>query len=111
MKEFEKIFERRYDKLVRDKIPQIMEESGCEYEIEKVDDATALEYLYSKLIEELYELLRDKNIEEVIDVLEVVLTIGKSYGYDEETIMELRKLKLEEKGGFEENIILKKVYK
>ena len=102
---------KEYDKLVRDKIPQIIEESGSECEIEQVGDKTALEYLYKKLIEETSELLMDKNIEEVIDVIDVALAIGKLYGFNIEDIMWLRETKVREKGGFEDNIILKKVYK
>lgn len=102
---------KEYDKLVRDFIPQIIEESGLECEIEQVDDKTALEYLYKKLMEETSELLMDKNIEEVIDVIDVALAIGKLYGFNIEDIMWLRETKVKEKGGFEDNIILKRVYK
>lgn len=102
---------KEYDKLVRDKIPQIIEESGSKCEVEIVDKLTALEYLYRKLVEETNELLTDKNIEEVVDVIEVAFAIGKLYGYDEEGIMWLRETKVRDKGGFDENIILKKVYK
>lgn len=102
---------KEYDKLVRDKIPQIIKESGSECEIEQVDDKTALEYLYKKLMEETSELLMDKNIEEVIDVIDVALAIGKLYGFNIEDIMWLRETKVREKGGFEDNIILKRVYK
>lgn len=102
---------KEYDKLVRDKIPQIIEGSGSECEIEQVDNKTALEYLYKKLMEETSELLMDKNIEEVIDVIDVALAIGKLYGFNIEDIMWLRETKVREKGGFEDNIILKKVYK
>ena len=102
---------KEYDKLVRDKIPQIIERSGSECEIEQVDDKTALEYLYKKLMEETSELLMDKNIEEVIDVIDVALAIGKLYGFNIEDIMWLRETKVRDKGGFDENIILKKVYR
>lgn len=102
---------REYDKLVRDKIPQIIEESGSKCETERVDNETLINYLYMKLVEETNELLTDRNIEEVVDVIEVAFTIGRLYGYDEEGIMWLRETKVRNKGGFDENIILKKVYK
>ncbi len=102
---------REYDKLVRNKIPQIIEESGNKCEIEIVDNETLINYLYMKLVEETNELLVDRNIEEVVDVIEVAFAIGKLYGYDEEGIMWLRETKVRDKGGFDENIILKKVYK
>ena len=38
-----------YDKLVRDRIPEIIENSGNHCEVEVVSDEIALEYLYKKL--------------------------------------------------------------
>ena len=52
-----------YDKLVRDRIPEIIEASGSKCEIETVSDEVALEYLYKKLHEEVEELLSDKNLD------------------------------------------------
>ena len=49
-----------YDKLVRDRIPEIIENSGNHCEVEVVNDEIALEYLYKKLNEEVTELLEDK---------------------------------------------------
>ena len=57
-----------YDKLVRDRIPEIIEASGSKCEIEVVSDEVALEYLYKKLGEEVEELLSDKNLDEIADV-------------------------------------------
>lgn len=99
-----------YDKLVRDKIPENIRKSGNECEVEIVDDATALEYLYKKLQEEVDELLADKNLEEIADVAEVLFSIAKKNGYSEEDVMNKRKEKLEKAGGFEDNIILKKTF-
>ena len=101
---------KEYDKLVRNKIPQIIEESGLECEIEIVDNATALEYLYKKLIEETNELIQDRNLEEIADIIEVVFTIANRCGYTLEDIFEELDKKTSEKGSFENNIILKRVY-
>ena len=38
-----------YDKLVRDRIPEIIGESGKKCEVEVVSNEIALEYLYKKL--------------------------------------------------------------
>ena len=70
-----------YDKLVRDRIPEIIEASGSKCEIEVVSDEVALEYLYKKLGEEVEVLLSDKNIDEIDVVMEVLFAIGKKYGY------------------------------
>ena len=46
-----------FDKLVRDRIPEIIENSGNYCEVEVVSDEVALEYLYKKLQEEVDELV------------------------------------------------------
>lgn len=99
-----------YDKLVRDKIPHIIEASGNKCEIEKVSDEVALEYLYKKLGEEVNELLEDKNLDEIADVMEVLFAIGKKYGYSEDDVLCRRNEKREARGGFDDNLVLKKTY-
>lgn len=99
-----------HDKLVRDKIPEIIENSENHCEIEIVSDDVALEYLYKKLQEEVDELLSDKNLEEIADVIEVLFAIGRKYGYSEEDILQKRNDKRDKSGGFDNNIILKKTW-
>lgn len=99
-----------YDKLVRDRIPEIIESSGNKCEVEVVSDEIALEYLYKKLNEEVSELLEDKNLDEIADVMEVLFAIGSKYGYSEEDILNRRNEKKDARGGFEDNLILKKTY-
>lgn len=99
-----------YDKLVRDRIPEIIESSGNKCEIEVVSDEVALEYLYKKLNEEVSELLEDKNLDEIADVMEVLFAIGSKYGYSEEDILDRRNEKKDVRGGFEDNLILKKTW-
>ena len=99
-----------YDKLVRDNIPQIIENSGNKCEVKIVSDEIALDYLYKKLQEEVDELVEDKNLEEIADVVEVLFAIGKKYGYSEEDILNKRCEKREKSGGFEDNIVLKKTW-
>ncbi|MCR1874866.1 nucleoside triphosphate pyrophosphohydrolase [Paraclostridium bifermentans] len=99
-----------YDKLVRDRIPEIIESSGNKCEIEVVSDEVALEYLYKKLNEEVSELLEDKNLDEIADVMEVLFAIGSKYGYSEENVLGRRNEKKDVRGGFEDNLILKKTW-
>lgn len=96
-----------YDKLVRDRIPEIIEASGNKCEIEVVSDEVALEYLYKKLNEEVGELLEDKNLDEIADCLEVLFAIGAKYGYSEDEVLGRRNEKKLERGGFEDNLVLK----
>lgn len=99
-----------YDKLVRDRIPEIIESSGNKCEIEVVSDEVALEYLYKKLNEEVSELLEDKNLDEIADVMEVLFAIGSKYGYSEKNVLGRRNEKKDVRGGFEDNLILKKTW-
>jgi len=99
-----------YDKLVRDRIPEIIENSGNHCEIEVVNDEVALEYLYKKLQEEVDELVEDKNLEEIADVVEVLFAIAGKYGYSVEDILNRRNEKKTKSGGFDKNIILKKTW-
>lgn len=99
-----------YDKLVRDRIPEIIEASGNKCEIEVVSDEVALEYLYKKLNEEVGELLEDKNLDEIADVMEVLFAVGAKYGYSEQDVLDKRNEKKNTRGGFNDNLILKKTY-
>ncbi|EQK46726.1 putative phosphoribosyl-ATP pyrophosphohydrolase [[Clostridium] bifermentans ATCC 19299] len=94
-----------YDKLVRDRIPEIIESSGNKCEVEVVSNEIALEYLYKKLNEEVSELLEDKNLDEIADVIEVLFAIGSKYGYSEEDVLNRRNEKKYARGGFEDNLI------
>ncbi|MGL5313580.1 MAG: hypothetical protein ACRC92_10055 [Peptostreptococcaceae bacterium] len=100
-----------YDKLVRDNIPKIIRDSGNKCEIEVVNDNAVLEYLYRKLNEEVCELFIDRNIDEIVDVMEVLFAIGAKYGYSEKDILDIRRLKKNSHGGFNDNIVLKKTYR
>lgn len=99
-----------YDKLVRDNIPEIIEGSGKKCDVEVVSDDVALDYLYMKLKEETKELLEDKNLEEIADVMEVLFAIASKYGYSEEDVLSKRNEKKNDRGGFDDNLVLKNVY-
>lgn len=100
-----------YNKLIRDNIPYIIEESGNKCEFEIVSDEIALLYLYSKLTEEMNEFFSSKNLEEIADIIEVLYTLCDKMGYSREELEEIRKSKLKKNGGFDKNYILKKVWK
>lgn len=96
----------KYNKLVRDKIPSILDNKGIKYLITYTDENNHLYYLLKKLIEEAHELSRDKDIEELADVMEVLLAIGEELGYSLEDILINMLAKRDERGGFDEGIIL-----
>ena len=95
-----------YNKLVRDKIPEIIEEDGrsCKTRILLNDEYIAA--LEAKLNEEVAEYQTDKNLEEMADVLEVLQAICVARGYTLEELEELRAKKADKRGGFAKRIFL-----
>ncbi|AET69798.1 hypothetical protein Desor_4373 [Desulfosporosinus orientis DSM 765] len=83
-----------YNKLIRDKIPQIIEDSGKKAMIEKVSGPEYLDLLNAKLGEELQEYLDSQKVEELADLVEVVYAIldYKGVSREEFDIPESRKL-------------------
>ncbi|WP_040191399.1 nucleoside triphosphate pyrophosphohydrolase [Clostridium culturomicium] len=98
-----------YDKLVRDKIPAIIEADGKSCDVVIASKEEMGELLEKKLMEEVNEYLEDKNLEELADVMEVLFGLANHLGYSQEELMEKRRKKFEERGGFKEGIVLKGV--
>lgn len=101
---------KAYDKLVRDLIPQVIEQSGKSCEVEHIEKEEIQFRLEEKMIEEFNEYLEDKNLEELADMMEVVFGLAHQLGYSEEELIAKRNEKLAARGGFKEGIVLKKVY-
>ena len=80
----------KYDKLIRDNIPKIIENSGKKCTVEVMDDDMYLEYLDRKLNEELAEYQADKSIEELADLLEVVYAVSEARGCSVDELERLR---------------------
>ena len=98
-----------YDKLIRDKIPEIIEQSGKKCIVEVMDNDTYIEYLDQKLNEELAEYQQDKSIEELADLLEVMYAVVAARGYSVEELERIRLEKSEKRGAFEKKLLLKSV--
>lgn len=98
-----------YDKLVRDKIPEIIKADGRECDILTASKEEKYRLLEAKLQEEVNEFLEAKNLEELADVMEVLFGLAESLGYSEEELLKARNKKLKERGGFKEGIVLKSV--
>ena len=96
----------RYDKLVRDKIPSIIEASGKTAVTDRIPPANMQAALDRKLQEEVKEFLESHSVEEMADVLEVLHGIAFHTGIGRSRIEAERLRKKEERGGFEEGIRL-----
>lgn len=99
-----------YNKLVRDKIPEIIAESGKVCTVETLSDEDYMAKLDEKLNEELAEYQESKSLEELADLLEVMGAVVKAKGYTWEELTKVRKKKREERGGFEKKILLREVF-
>ena len=97
---------KTYNKLVRDRIPEIIEASGAECKTEILSDEKYLEMIDAKLDEELAEYHKDQNIEELADLLEVVRAATIARGYTLEELEAVRAKKADKRGGFEKKIFL-----
>ncbi len=98
-----------YNKLVRDRIPEIIEFAGKQCTIEILSDEQYLSLIDAKLDEELAEYHRDQNIEELADLLEVIRAAAVAHGYTPEDLEQVRAEKTKKRGGFEKKIMLKEV--
>ena len=99
-----------YNKLVRDKIPQIIDAKKDGKPVYRIlNDEEYLKYLNIKLNEELTEYLESGEVEELADLEEVLLAIldAKNVSYTDFT--SLRKQKTEKRGAFKERIFLESV--
>jgi predicted house-cleaning noncanonical NTP pyrophosphatase (MazG superfamily) len=94
-----------YNKLVRDKIPEILDKKGVYYEKRIAGLEEYKLELVKKLEEEIKEFLEDNSIDELADILEVIMALKKLPEYV--NVEDVRIKKKEERGGFDERIILK----
>ena len=99
-----------YNKLVRDRIPELIEADGKRCVCETLSQEQYLAMLDTKLNEELAEYQQSKSLEELADLLEVMGAVVRARGYTWTQLTEVRKKKLEERGGFEKRILLKEVW-
>ena len=98
-----------YNKLVRDKIPQIVMADNKKCEISTVTDKEKFTMLQRKLQEEVNEFLEDSNVEELADIMEVLFGLADALGADEEELMNVRNEKKDKRGGFKKGIVLNSV--
>lgn len=99
-----------YNKLVRDRIPEIICAAGKTCITEIISEQDYLQMLDAKLDEELVEYHKDQNLEELADLLEVIRAVAVARGYTLEELEQVRAAKATERGGFEKRILLKEVY-
>lgn len=100
---------KRYHKLVRDRIPEIIESCGKRCTTEVLSDADFLHMVDIKLDEELAEYHRDQSIEELADLIEVIYAAAQARGYSAAQLDAIREEKAISRGAFDKKILLKEV--
>ena len=99
----------KYNKLVRDRVPEVIEESGKKPIVHVVHGSELVDKLKDKLKEEVDEFIVDEAIEELADILEVVYALSFQKGVSIERLEQFRRLKAAERGCFEKGVILDEV--
>jgi predicted house-cleaning noncanonical NTP pyrophosphatase (MazG superfamily) len=97
-----------YNKLVRDKIPKIINKNGKVAVVRTLNDKEYVNALIKKLKEETTEFETDKSIEELADMQEVLIALIKFVASAEE-VEKVRIQKARSKGTFENRVYLEKV--
>lgn len=95
-----------YNKLIRDKIPEVIANNGQTAKITTLSDEEYVKALETKLQEEVAEYLKDKNTDELADIMEVVLALNETLGGTHESLEALRHEKAEKRGAFSQKLFL-----
>jgi predicted house-cleaning noncanonical NTP pyrophosphatase (MazG superfamily) len=97
-----------YNKLVRDRIPEIIEKDSKVPITRILNDDEYISELNKKLEEEVKEYLEENKIEELADIVEVIYGILNSKNVSIEEFEIIRKNKIEKRGAFQKRIFLEK---
>lgn len=98
-----------YNKLVRDRIPEIIAAEGRDYATEIMEDAEYRQALLAKLVEEAQETAQAEPAElvkELADLYEVIDALLLAFDLDRDAILALQQKRRDERGGFEKRIKL-----
>ena len=95
-----------YRKLVRDRIPELINRNGGEAHTRRLSDEEFATALARKLVEEAEEFIATPTVEELADVLEVVHALATATGSSLEEVEAIRRSKAAERGGFDQRLLL-----
>jgi len=96
----------KYNKLVRDKIPEYIKSKGGKVIIRIADDLEYWQKLKAKLLEEIKEFNENEVIEEMADIQEVINAMCDYKKFGKTKLESVRKKKAKERGRFKKKIIL-----
>lgn len=99
----------KYNKLVRDRIPEIIAESGKEVTFRILNDDEYKIELEKKLVEEVAEFRESKSVEEIADIYQVILHLCCAYGISIDDMSRAVGEKAAKRGCFYRRIFLEEV--
>ncbi|MFB5282554.1 phosphoribosyl-ATP pyrophosphohydrolase [Peribacillus sp. Hz7] len=99
-----------HNKLVRDRIPEIIESTGKKFSTRILNEKEYITELKKKSFEELQEYMKVTNnseaIEELADLLEIMHALAEFHGSSIEEVERVRQEKAVKRGGFKEKVFL-----
>lgn len=98
-----------YNKLVRDRIPEIIRAAGQECAVETMDEETFYQALRAKLVEEAQEAaaaISEDLVTELADLYEVIDTLMVAYSIDREAVLAEQRRRQCDRGGFSQRLRL-----
>jgi predicted house-cleaning noncanonical NTP pyrophosphatase (MazG superfamily) len=100
----------KYNKLIRDRIPEIIKEAGWKPRVRKLKKAEFLNALKKKVLEEAKELIRAKDkegiINEIVDIQELIDALTSEIGLSKAKVKNLQVAKRKKRGGFKKHLFL-----
>ncbi|GEM_PF-905786 len=96
----------RWDKIVRDKIPEIIESRGRTSTWHVATDQEFWHGIKEKLREEVEEFNKNESEKELVDIYEIIDAIIQYKQFDPKKIQQVKVERLEERGGYEKRIFL-----
>lgn len=100
---------KKYNKLVRDRIPDLLKRKGQNPVTRILSDSEYVEGLIDQLCEEVDQFDEDRNVEEMADILEVLLALAGALGISQKDLMKVRNKKALATGSFKKRIFLERV--
>lgn len=99
----------KFEMLVRDHVPTLIEKSGRSVVAKRANPEEIQELLHFKLHESLNQYENTQDILDLIKCLEVIDAIAKAQGIDSDQVLKIKEAMRNEKGGFEEMLVLKEI--
>jgi predicted house-cleaning noncanonical NTP pyrophosphatase (MazG superfamily) len=100
---------KEYNKLVRDRIPEIIRQSGNQCEVANMSEVEFRQALREKLLEEAQETAvatPENLVSELADLQEVIDALLTVYGIEREDVLTEQRRKRAERGGFDQRLRL-----